>query len=562
MKHDDINEIVWDGTNIGENYPGITLPLTYSFIKDAYSNVYENFLLRIGVKQDTIDTNRVALSNMLGYVHGHVFYNIDYWYEFLQFMPGYRFNKKFFEAMLDPAAIKGRDKKIYKLGNWESLRIAFRFFLSLVFFRPLNAYFERTFRKLSRDFKKVSLSSLNNFELVSLFESTEKKFFSLWSITIINDFKVMIFFGLFKKIADKHKNESKEVLRDLYSLKNQPRSILPLKEIVNLAKIIRGNKDYFNLFKKDSGVIVAVLPKDSKYKTLHSLIQSYLEEYGERSSNELKLEEPKFKEDPKSFIELIRYYVSLDKNEVGNLLSHFEAKKFFSIPRVYSFLDRSLLTGLKSITTTGIYFREYYRMKRGKTFQMAREMLQEIGKRMKKAGDISEKDDIFYLYKNEVFDYIRFHSLSCDFKKVIQSRKLLISTYKKEQISRRINTYGFPNNKKHQSPATARNHVLQGQATSRGKTTGLVIVMRKLDLTTNYKGKILVTPATDPGWTVIFPLLKGIITEQGGVLSHASIIARELGIPCITKVNDATSILKSNQIIEMDATSGKVKILH
>ena len=167
MKHDDINEIVWDRTNIGENYPGITLPLTYSFIKDAYSNVYENFLLRIGVKQDTIDTNRVALSNMLGYVHGHVFYNIDYWYEFLQFMPGYRFNKKFFEAMLDPAAIKGRDKKIYKLGNWESLRIAFRFFLSLVFFRPLNAYFERTFRKLSRDFKKVSLSSLNNFELVS-----------------------------------------------------------------------------------------------------------------------------------------------------------------------------------------------------------------------------------------------------------------------------------------------------------------------------------------------------------------------------------------------------------
>ena len=163
------------------------------------------------------------------------------------------------------------------------------------------------------------------------------------------------------------------------------------------------DKDYFNLFKKDSGVIVAVLPKDSKYKTLHSLIQSYLEEYGERSSNELKLEEPKFKEDPKSFIELIRYYVSLDKNEVGNLLSHFEAKKFFSIPRVYSFLDRSLLTGLKSITTTGIYFREYYRMKRGKTFQMARDILQEIGKRMKKAGDISEKDDIFYLYKNEVF---------------------------------------------------------------------------------------------------------------------------------------------------------------
>ena len=60
MKQKDLynSEIIWDKTNIGENYPGITLPLTYSFIKDAYFQVYKNFLKKIWVKTEIIDKNK------------------------------------------------------------------------------------------------------------------------------------------------------------------------------------------------------------------------------------------------------------------------------------------------------------------------------------------------------------------------------------------------------------------------------------------------------------------------------------------------------------------------
>jgi rifampicin phosphotransferase len=85
--------------------------------------------------------------------------------------------------------------------------------------------------------------------------------------------------------------------------------------------------------------------------------------------------------------------------------------------------------------------------------------------------------------------------------------------------------------------------------------------MNNIDYGVDVKNKILVTKATDPGWTIIFPLLKGVITETGGVLSHASIVSRELGIPCIVKVVDATEKLKTGDKVKMDARAGVVHII-
>lgn len=552
--------IVWDRTNIGENYPGVTHPFTYSFIKDAYSRVYEQFLLRLGVDKEKIELNKTALNNMLGYIKGHIFYNIDNWYSFLKFLPGYRFNKRFFEAMLDPVAKKSDEEKEDEINVWESIRVTFNFFVSLIFFRNLHNVFEKKFLQISQDFKKKDLKMLNNFEIVNLFENMEKRFFNIWAITIINDFKVMIFYGLLSKLASKNESGQDEIMKNLYSLKNQPRSILPLKEIVKLTTIILGNKSYSNLFLKETDQILKSLNTNA-YANLNKIFISYLDEYGERSSNELKLEEPKFKENPEAFIRLIKYYTGLDRKEISRLSSNFETKTSFEIPKSYSFKDRLLLNFLKSITTRGIYQREYYRMRRGKAFNMARKMILTLGDRLKIAGDLAQSNDVFYLYKHELFDYVRYHALACDFKKTVLLRRKLFEKYRKEDLPRRLTTNGLPNAYRLNSYPVSDSY-LRGQATSKGVARGEAVVMENLDLTADFKGKILVTKATDPGWTIIFPLLKGIITEHGGVLSHASIIARELGIPCIVKVEGATTILKSHQRIEMDATNGKVLILN
>ncbi len=74
-------------------------------------------------------------------------------------------------------------------------------------------------------------------------------------------------------------------------------------------------------------------------------------------------------------------------------------------------------------------------------------------------------------------------------------------------------------------------------------------------------GEILVTKATEPAWTPIFINAAGVVLEVGGPLQHGAIIAREYGIPCVSGVYNAQKIIKDGDLLEVDGSSGIVKII-
>jgi len=78
------------------------------------------------------------------------------------------------------------------------------------------------------------------------------------------------------------------------------------------------------------------------------------------------------------------------------------------------------------------------------------------------------------------------------------------------------------------------------------------------EFATMKRGAILVAPATDPSWTPLFTLASGVIVEVGGMLSHASTIAREYGLPALANVKNATRILKTGDRVSLDASGGRV----
>jgi pyruvate,water dikinase len=73
-------------------------------------------------------------------------------------------------------------------------------------------------------------------------------------------------------------------------------------------------------------------------------------------------------------------------------------------------------------------------------------------------------------------------------------------------------------------------------------------------------GDILVVNNIDPGWTPVFPLLAGLVTETGGILSHGAILAREYGIPTVTGVTEATKRLATGSYVEVDGNRGTVAV--
>jgi pyruvate,water dikinase len=102
--------------------------------------------------------------------------------------------------------------------------------------------------------------------------------------------------------------------------------------------------------------------------------------------------------------------------------------------------------------------------------------------------------------------------------------------------------------------------VLSGLCVSPGRVEGEVVVMRDPgEFATMKRGAILVAPATDPSWTPLFTLASGVIVEVGGMLSHASTIAREYGLPALANVKRATSVLKTGDRVELDASGGIVR---
>ena len=73
------------------------------------------------------------------------------------------------------------------------------------------------------------------------------------------------------------------------------------------------------------------------------------------------------------------------------------------------------------------------------------------------------------------------------------------------------------------------------------------------------KGDILVAPTTGPEMMTAIQKASAIVTDEGGLMSHAAIVSRELKIPCIVGTKYATKILKDGDIIEVDANNGVVR---
>jgi len=104
--------------------------------------------------------------------------------------------------------------------------------------------------------------------------------------------------------------------------------------------------------------------------------------------------------------------------------------------------------------------------------------------------------------------------------------------------------------------------VLKGLGVSPGIATGKARVILRADTEEQLlAGEILVAPFTDPGWTPYFVPAAAIVMDEGGVISHGSIVAREYGIPAVVNVGDGTKIIKTGQMIEVDGNNGVVRIL-
>ena len=103
--------------------------------------------------------------------------------------------------------------------------------------------------------------------------------------------------------------------------------------------------------------------------------------------------------------------------------------------------------------------------------------------------------------------------------------------------------------------------VLHGGASAPGWATGPArVVLHPADAIDLEPGEVLIAPVTDPSWTPLFVTAAAVVVDVGAMGSHAMIVSRELGIPCVASVHDATRRIPDGALVTVDGTAGTVRI--
>jgi rifampicin phosphotransferase len=189
------------------------------------------------------------------------------------------------------------------------------------------------------------------------------------------------------------------------------------------------------------------------------------------------------------------------------------------------------------------------------TFATRRAYL-EAGRRLVERGLINDRDDVFFLGAEELDDLF-----AAGHATVLTDRKI---TARKRDFQRVDRKQVLP------PPYLVRGmgadldgevtEGLHGTGTSRGSATGTARVIRELkDIGLVRSGDVLVCNSTDPGWTPVFSVISGIVLETGGMLAHASCLAREYGLPAV-QLPGALGRIPDSALVTVDGDTGTVTL--
>lgn len=581
--------ILWDNSNIIESYSGVTSPLTFSFASSAYRQVYIQFCEVVGVPQEIIISHESMFRNMLGLLRGRIYYNLINWYRLVLLLPGTGSNKGFMETMMGvKQTLKPELSGLFEFMNhppkysifkrlWVTVETIWRFIQIDTIIGNFFENFNQVYIEARKtNFREMSLSSQGQY-----YQFLDEKILRKWQAPIINDYLCMIFFGLLKKLTEKWLVgvENRDSLQnDLLCGQGDLESTEPTKMLMRLADYIdNGSAPERAWFTGNPPDVV--LAQLSAHPDIQSRFQEFLDKYGFRCINELKLEEPDLHDDPTFAINVLQNYVRMKSYSVEEM-----EKREKAIRIAAEAVLITKLSGIKKIfyswilnqTRRAVRNRENLRFARTKIFGVARHLFRGIGENLVRLGEIKEGKDVFYLTVEEILAYIEGRVVSNHLMEITQIRKKEFEIYKDTlpPPDRLLTTGAAGASLKYQQVLTASDllakdmpvsddpNVLYGTPCCPGVIEGVVRVVNDMKDAMDLNGEILVTGRTDPGWVPLYPSCSGLLIERGSLLSHSAVVARELGLPTIVGVSGGLMTkLKTGQRVRVDAGRGEIRIL-
>lgn len=571
---------VWDNSNIIESYSGVTTPLTFSFARTAYEGVYRQFCRIMRVPESTIAAHDDLFGNMLGLIRGRVYYNLLNWYRLLALLPGFAVNRRFMEQMMGvrealPNAVASEAAPTRGERVRDAVRLAamlgglaftfltlgrrtarFRARLDIALAQPVPALTEQRADEIAASYRRLRAQLLTR-----------------WDAPILNDFFAMIFYGALRDLTTRWCRDAHGTLQnDLIAGEGGMISAEPARRVQALAALAAPHDGFTSLLLHASAR--EIIERAASIPGFVPQYREYLERFGERCADELKLESTTLLDDPLPLLRAIGPLARCGRDaapatsvraDAASLRKHAEQR----VGRVLARrpVRRAVFQWVLSNARARVRDRENLRFERTRVFGRIRRIFLEMGGRLHAVRVLEDPRDVFYLEVDEILGFVEGRAVTTDLKGLVATRRAEFARHAEHPApDSRFETRGMVH---HGNVFRATPHdasadggtasELKGIGCCPGILRGRVRVVRDPSTAALEPGSILVAERTDPGWIMIFPAAAGLIVERGSLLSHSAIVARELGIPAIVSVPGVTAWLKDGDWVEMNGSTGIVR---
>ena len=556
--------IVLDNTNIVESYPNITLPLSYSFASMAYTNLFRRSAKAFWISSERFDSNSEVFSKLIEHFYGRVYYRLDNWYRMMALVYNSKRSMQAWETAVGLPDSASDDYHFPLLGK---IKTALSVAWMVINYKRGNKRFFKDFSKAYQQFQNFESHKGNISALWQHLESSIARTFEQYHLTIVNDYLAFKAFGWLQDAIQKYGiSENPELANELVVGQGGVESELAVMSFLNLKAQVLQNEELKLVFSHEDALVLEELKKPNFSEFYHDW-QSYLQRFGDRTLAELKLEV----KSPRQFPEML---VQLVKSQLDSPLTveNFRERQV----QIHSNASRLVAQNLSwwqpkswwfhwvlGMSRYGLANRENMRFCRTRVYSASKDIFRSMGECMTAENHLSDSEDVVYLTMDEIKQYTLVEKTS--FLELVASRKLEYANYKDLILPDRIiySKKDKPDFTQYLNDLTRegidRSQVLTGVAVSKGIAEGEALVITEPVLNADVKGKILVSKMTDPGWVFLMSQAIALVTEKGSLLSHTAIVGRELGIPVVVAVQDATQRIKTGERIRVNGSTGIIE---
>ena len=304
----------------------VTTPLTYSFARSIYEEVYRQFCRIMGVSDHVIDQHATTFRGMIGLVQGRVYYSLGSWYRVLAMLPGFQFNRRFMEQMMGvkegmPASLLAEP---FAPSSWTKAldfgRLVRAMGGLLHNHWTMASQITRFYRRLDEALAvpAVPFEELRPDELAAEYRRLEQRLLTHWDAPLVNDFFAMVFFGLLRTLCGRWCGDADGTLHnDLIGGEGGIVSAEPAARVKALAELVRGDLELGDLLR--SGGEADIRDALEARPHVEAEVASYLAKFGDRCMEELKLESSTLVDDPISLYRAIGHLAARPASSPGGL---------------------------------------------------------------------------------------------------------------------------------------------------------------------------------------------------------------------------------------------------